>query len=208
MHHSERFWDRMAGSFDKEEARDEQRDLKALEKTQGYLRTSDVVLDYGCATGSKTLRLAASVREMHGIDLSSRMIDLARAKAAEQHAMNVEFWQATLFDGRLKPESYDAILAFNLLHLLDDLHAAAHQINTLLKPGGLFISATICRSQRNRLLRWPLALAGTLHLIPPVRLIETAELDQIISSQGFQLVDTERILHSFGVQYFVAARKV
>jgi 2-polyprenyl-3-methyl-5-hydroxy-6-metoxy-1,4-benzoquinol methylase len=52
--------------------------------------------------------------------------------------------QATIFDTRLKEETFDVILAFGILHLLKDFPKAIRRINELLKPGGWFISSTAC----------------------------------------------------------------
>ena len=48
---SEKFWDRMAKSYDKEERSDEHIILKIIEKTRTFLASSNTILDYGCGTG-------------------------------------------------------------------------------------------------------------------------------------------------------------
>ena len=52
MDKSEKFWDKAANTYDQEENKDEQTHIKIIEKTKKYLKMSDIVLDYGCATGT------------------------------------------------------------------------------------------------------------------------------------------------------------
>ena len=71
----------MAKQFDKRAKHFEQ---PPVEKTKQYLNVSDIVLDYGCATGTITNEIADNVKEIQGIDISSKMIDATRRKAGER----------------------------------------------------------------------------------------------------------------------------
>jgi len=101
-------------------------------------------LDFGCATGIKTLELAGDVREIQGIDISPKMVAAAKRNAVKREVQNVNFAQATIFERRFEEEAFDVILAFGILHLLKNLPQALQRINELLKPGGWFISSTAC----------------------------------------------------------------
>ncbi|NEW06798.1 methyltransferase domain-containing protein [Paenibacillus sp. SYP-B3998] len=57
---------------------------------------------------------------------------------------NINYAHSTIFDERYKKGSFDVILVFHVLHLLEDEHIVLQRINELLKPGGLLISATPC----------------------------------------------------------------
>src|SRR4030042_2711829 len=117
----EKVFDRSAKTYDKTEEVDfKQYTIKTLENTKKYLNKNDIVLDYGCATGMKALELAGHVKNIYSIDISSKMIEAAKRKAAERNIGNVDFIHTTLFDEKFKKESFDAILAFNILHLLED----------------------------------------------------------------------------------------
>jgi ubiquinone/menaquinone biosynthesis C-methylase UbiE len=64
---------------------------KTLECTRKHLPASDVVLEVGCGTGSNALVLAPSAKQITATDTSSRMIEIAKEKAAAHKVENVRF---------------------------------------------------------------------------------------------------------------------
>ena len=148
MNKSEKFWDKQASSFDPQGGDYGETFYKSLELTKKHLRTDAVVLDYGCGTGTMAIEIAHLVHSVDGIDISSKMLDVAKRKVNEQTIENVRFTQADIFDMHYQPHSFDVVLAFNILHLLEDVPTAIDTINNLLKAGGLFISATACLGEK------------------------------------------------------------
>ena len=144
MNKTEKFWDKVSNKFDKRSQKIDQTEIKTLENTKKYLNVNDIVLDYGCAIGTMAIEIADNVKKIHGIDISPKMIDAAKRKAAERKIENIHFAQSTIFDERYKRESFDVILAFNILHFLEDTQKVMTRINELLKPKGLIISVTPC----------------------------------------------------------------
>ena len=127
------------------------------------------------------MEIAHCVREIKGMDISSKMIALAKQRAGAHGIENVVFSQATLFDPRCLPESYDVILAFNILHLLEDTPGILQRLHALLKPGGLLLSATACGGEKTftnfiqTLLLWPLMKMG---VIPYIRFFTAPEFEK------------------------------
>ena len=76
------------------------------EKLKKYLQGSDIVLDFGCGTGTIALKFADTVKAIHGIDTAGKMIEAAQRKAVECKIENVDFAQSTIFDERLQSESF------------------------------------------------------------------------------------------------------
>jgi 2-polyprenyl-3-methyl-5-hydroxy-6-metoxy-1,4-benzoquinol methylase len=212
MINAEKIFDLSANTYDKtEEKRFEPIHLKTLENTKKYLNDSDIVLDYGCATGTKALELAGHVQKIHGIDISSKMIEAAKRKAVERNIENVDFAQTTLFDERYKTESFDAILAFNILHLLEDHQHAMQRITELLKPGGLFITVTTCLAEKKSFLTnfqfFPFRLLGKTRLLPSIKRFKFSELEDLIGNGSLQIIETEKLFHDMSF-YFIAAKKI
>ncbi len=208
---SETMWDRLAKNWDTPGVSLGEDDLRVIEKTKRYLRPGDTVLDYGCATGSIALEIAKTATAVRGIDLSSKMIEIARRKAVGQKMENIEFAQATIFDESLNKESFDLILAFSLLHLLENPPQAIKRIHQLLKPGGLFIAATPCLGGNgfvSLLIRIPVFLLSKIGILPPVQFFSVPELETTIANEKFQIVEKESLSAQPVVEYFMAARKV
>ena len=199
------FWDWIAKWYDKRARVDE--DLtKAVERVGKYLAADDSVLDYGCGTGVVTFKIAADVKEVRGIDASAGMIDLAKAKASECDIANVRFEQKTIFDEGLERESYDVILAFNIMHLLEDARAALQRASELLKPGGLLISEMPCIGEAGVVLRTLLPLIGKILGITYLRTFRISEVNDLMRDGGFQILESEAPGGRIRI-FFVVARK-
>lgn len=205
MNKSEKFWDRMAKYLDRVERKDEATNIKIIEKTRKYLKINDTVLDYGCGTGTAAIEIGGSVTTVNGIDISSKMIEAAKGKTGERKVKNIDFVQATIFDAKLQKGSFDVILCFYLLHLVDDKPKVMQRINELLKSGGVMISATPCiKGTFLGVLLSPLSKIG---LIPQITSFKISELEDLMTEGNLEIVETE-CLHKSGPQYFVVAKKI
>ena len=82
MHHSAKFWDKIAERYSKQPIADEAAYQKKLKVTQEYFQPDLEVLEFGCGTGSTAIIHAPYVKHIRAIDISSNMIDIAQDKAA------------------------------------------------------------------------------------------------------------------------------
>ena len=72
MSKSKKFWDKASKNYDKTEERFEYIHQKSRENTKKHLESSNVVLDYGCGTGTTACEIANDVKEIYAIDISSK----------------------------------------------------------------------------------------------------------------------------------------
>jgi 2-polyprenyl-3-methyl-5-hydroxy-6-metoxy-1,4-benzoquinol methylase len=184
------FWDKRADKYSKRPVKDQANYIRTLDCTRKHLSPSDEVLEVGCGTGTTALLLAPSVKHVTASDISSRMIRIAREKAVAQEVENVRFDHATLFDETQEKGSFDAVMGFNFLHLLEDIPGAVRRINELLKPRGLFISKTVCLAEQTRLWSALLAVMKPLGFAPYVKCLKVAELEDMITSANFEIIET------------------
>lgn len=212
MNKSKKFWDSASKNYDKTEERFEYIHNKSRENTKKYLHSSNIVLDYGCGTGTTTCELADLVKEIHAIDISPKMIEIAKEKAGARQIENVNFLATDIFDARLKKESFDTILAFNVLHTIPDPEVIIKRIDELLKSDGIFISITPClRDKMSLLVNIQIQFVRFLckiGVIPiPIRRLKSTELDVLIANGNFQTIYTEKIYKGASSFYAVAKKK-
>jgi len=207
MHKSEKFWDRFVNNYDKKTTELGKTHIKTVEKIKEYINDSNIVLDFGCAAGAITNDIADNAKEIHGIDISSKMIQVAKRKAEERDIEKVNFVQSTIFDKKFKRESFDVILAFNVLHLLEDTQMVLQRINELLKSGGLIISSTACLGEKKTFLTNLLFLLTKIRLVPHINFYKISEIEGSIANGNFQIIETENKFQGT-YSYFIVAKKI
>ena len=200
------FWDNMAKSYDNNINKHDLAYQKTLNTLASLLTESDVVLDFACATGEQSLDVAPYVQRVHGIDFSSKMIAVANQKAGDRQVSNINFDAIDVFDDRLISQSYTAIIAFNIFHLLDDPSKALARLNDLLPSGGLLISQTPCLGEIGWLFRNVLGFAGKLGLAPKIHNFTYTELTALVSSNQFEIIDSQIWDEDHAVRWIVARK--
>ncbi len=136
------------------------------------------------------------------------MIEIAQRKAAESGVDNIRFLQATIFDPRLETGSYDAVLAWGILHLVDDREQVVNRIYELLKPEGLVVSATECMAEKKTNITSLLSFLMKIGIFPiSLKFFTVVELEESFTSAGFQVVEKE-IMGDNPVSCFIAAGKM
>ncbi len=209
MQNAAQFWDNAAEKYARSPIADEKAYRNTLERTRSYLSKDDTILEVGCGTGSTALLLADDVREITASDISGNMIRIAMAKARDQAVSNVTFIKADILDETFQGGPYDAVLAHNIIHLLEDIPAALGRLNKLLKPGGIFISKTVCTpgagaSWKLRLIKLILPLMQMVGKAPYVNFMEIETLERIIGDHGFSIIEAGS--YSSPSRYIVARK--
>lgn len=199
------FWDRIAEKYASSPIKNMAAYEKTMDRTRAYLSTDQEVLEVGCGTGSTALLLAPNVKHITATDISRRMIEIGEAKARDQQAANVTFRQAALPDESPAPESFDAILCYNTLHLVTDLPAVLRSLRSALKPGGVFISKTVCLAEQTRLWAIPIYLMRLIGKAPYVRMLTFDAVEKAIAADGFEIIETG--VYPAPFSRFVVARK-
>ena len=202
------FWDGIAEKYAKQPVANPDAFEAKIAITKSRMKPTDVVLDIGCGTGSLALRLAGSAAQVHGLDLSSEMIRIANGKAQAQDVDNVTFHTGPFDDTfrTFEAESLDGICAYNVLHLVDDRSAALEQIFRLLRPGGFFISSTVCLGE-SRIPYGP--LIGAMRLVgkaPMVKIFDKDTLEDEIRQSGFVEISQPDVGAKSDIAFIVAKK--
>jgi ubiquinone/menaquinone biosynthesis C-methylase UbiE len=202
------FWDRIAEKYAAQPVADPAAFDRKIAITKSRMRPEHEVLDVGCGTGSLALRLAPFARHVHGLDVSSEMMRIARGKVEAAGIANVTF-HVGAFDERfaaIAPGTLDGLCAYSILHLVPDRRAALARMFALLKPGGFFVSSTVCLGES-----WvPYApLIGVMRFFgraPRVSSFSKAELGADMRAAGFVDVESPDVGAKSDIAFFVATK--
>jgi arsenite methyltransferase len=104
-----------------------------------HLRPGEVVVDLGSGGGLDVFLAAKMVEPTGraiGIDMTTAMIERARANAQAGGYTNVEFYQSTIDQIPLPDASVDCVISNCVLNLAPDKPAVFREIARILRPGG------------------------------------------------------------------------
>lgn len=178
---------------------------KKLEVTREYFRPEMEVLELGCGTGSTAILHAPYVKHIHAVDYSSKMVEIAKRKAAEQNLSNVTFEQGSVEGLQIPDNRYDVVLALSLLHLLDDWEGAVVKISRMLRGGGIFVTNSACLAPKMWCFKYIAPIGKALGLMPMVNVFTKQDLLDGLTSAGFDIDYVWQPEKSLSV--FVVAKK-
>ena len=202
-----KFWNALSSRYDKQVITKYSKAYrKTIDKTDSYLNNTDSVLDFACGTGITTVELATKVKEVYAIDIAQDMIDIARNKVETNNIPNVSFGVCGIMDDTIKDDSFDVVLAFNILYFLDNIDEVLKRISSLLKNKGLFISVTDCLGEDKTAFNLLQSLLSKLGIVPNIKRYKMKELEYVIKQAGFSIVETDN-LYTNPPNYFVVAQK-
>lgn len=202
---SAKFWDKVADRYSKKSVGDEAAYQEKLRITRAYLRPDMAVLEFGCGTGSTAIVHAPHVGHILATDISSRMIEIATERAAAANIENVTFAVSSIEELRLADASLDVVMGLNILHLLEDRQKAIEKARKLLRPGGLFVSSTICLADTMRFFKYVAPIGRFFGVMPYVDSFTKAELEDGLTRAGFA-IDYQSCLGK-DKAVFIVARK-
>ena len=185
-----KFWDNIAESYAAQPIKDVRAYERTMDRTRAYLSKEDRVLEVGCGTGTTAVLLAPCVAHITASDISERMLAIGRARAREAGADNVDFRCLALPNSQLETGAFGVVLAFNALHLVDQLADVLGNLHRALSPGGLLISKTVCMAEQTRLWAIPLFILRMIGKAPRVKLLGFSCLEDAIRGAGFEILET------------------
>ncbi|NJL08790.1 MAG: class I SAM-dependent methyltransferase [Methylacidiphilales bacterium] len=197
-----RFWNRIADRYAARPIKDPAAFEAMLADAASRFSPTDRVLEIGCGTGSTAIRLAPQVAEWTATDFSPRMLHIARAKPAPENLRFVLADAGSAFDGG----PFDAVCAFQVLHLVEDLPGTLARIYAHLPPGGLLIAKTWCFADMGLKLRSLFLVLRLLGIFPSANALTKTALRQTIRDAGFKIVD-ERVFGTNPHGPYIVARK-
>jgi len=173
------------------------------------LHPGEVVLDLGSGAGADVLISARRVSpggRAIGLDMTTEMLDLARANAAGAGVTNVEFIQGYLEAIPLPDASVDVVISNCVINLAADKHVVLREAARVLRPGGRFAVSDVIAdpgmdaATRSDAEQWTGCIAGAL---------TAADYRAALANAGFtdiEIDETHRV-HSHAASAIIRARR-
>jgi SAM-dependent methyltransferase len=105
----------------------------------GRVAPGEIVLDLGCGAGTDLLiaaQMAGPEGHVIGVDMTSRMLDRARASASAMGLENVELHESLIESLPVESASVDIVISNGVIDLVPDKEAVFDEIDRVLRPGG------------------------------------------------------------------------
>jgi len=135
------FWDKIAGVYDIFERAYNRKCYDSTgERVAQEIDSGDVVLECACGTGSISKPVAKKCRKLLATDMSVNMMKRARKNCAE--CRNIVFKKSNIMSIKAKSETFDKVVAGNVIHLLDEPYKAVDELLRVCKKDGKVIIPT------------------------------------------------------------------
>lgn len=135
------FWDNVAWIYDVFANVVNRKADKALcAAVEELISPSDDVLECACGTGLLTGVIAPCCKSLTATDFSAKMLKRAEKKYGKYG--NIRFEQANILKLSYSDESFDTVIAANVIHLLDEPYQALHELERVCKFDGIIIVPT------------------------------------------------------------------
>ena len=179
------------------------------------------IADVGCGGGLLCEPLARLGANVTGVDPSEKNIACASLHA-EQMALDINFQQSTVEDIAASGAQFDAVLAMEVLEHVADIPSFMEACSAILKPGGIFIGATLNRTLKSLalakvgveyILRWlPVGTHDWDKFITPAELTRALRdaglpLDQIQGATYNPINGVWQLSEDTDINYMVVAQK-
>lgn len=146
------------------------------------IHKNHTLLDVGAGSGFFTIPMAVrTMGNVYAMDPDKRMLNVIEAKAYEKGLHNIEPLQETIENLSLQNDSIDFVMASLILHEVRSLTTALSKIFEVLSVGGHLLCLEYEKDD--------LIVEG-----PPMSIrIQSAELEKILLTTGFEIVKKRKI---------------
>ena len=135
------FWDSVAGVYDIfANIINKKTHTGLCSKVGELIQETDEVLECACGTGLLSGIIAKRCKSLVATDFSLKMLK----KASKKHRgyNNIEFKEGNILQIEYPDDSFDVVVAANVIHLLDEPYKALEELNRVCRKGGKIIIPT------------------------------------------------------------------
>lgn len=135
------FWNRISGIYDfVENTFNGKANRDITQYVANLIDSNDVVLECGCGTGMFSIEIAKRCKSITATDFAEKMLHQAQKKCKDCN--NISFAKADITKLEYADESFDKVVAGNVIHLVDSPEKAMGELIRVCKTGGKVIIPT------------------------------------------------------------------
>ena len=143
------FWDKVSGLYDLFETVYNGKVYRELGKRVAEeIRQNDIVLECACGTGVISQYIAPKCKQLIATDFSKGMLKQTAKKC--RNYTNIEIRYADMTHLKCRDNSFDKVIAGNVIHLLEEPYIAIKELERVCKVGGKIIIPTYITKSTNK----------------------------------------------------------
>jgi len=188
------FWDFISGRYDRiiDPTYNRLKEVCVSSIPAGYS-----VLEIGCGTGLITREIALKAGHVTGIDVSKRMLDMARSNLEASGSKNVELILADAYSLPFGRDSFQIVICCNVLHIVKEPEMILREAARVLSPGGRLVAITYLHGERTRIRQaFELKVMRFMHFIgklPYLSRYRREDLKKFFENNGFEIIEESLI---------------
>lgn len=141
------FWDKIACLYDLAEFTNKSVNDQMAKTVENEIPQGALVLDCAAGTGALSMAAAKNAKHVTCTDMSKEMLIESMKKARRLGIYNISFAKRDMTALKDPDNRYDAVIAGNVIHLLDDPQKAFSELIRVTKPGGKIIIPTYLQAE-------------------------------------------------------------
>lgn len=135
------FWDKVSGFYDLFETAYNGKVYRGLgERAAEEIGQNDIVLECACGTGAISKYIAPKCKQLIATDFSEGMLKQTSKNCRKYN--NIKIKRADMTQLKCRDNRFDKVVAGNVIHLLEEPHAAIKELERVCKVGGKIIVPT------------------------------------------------------------------
>lgn len=116
------------------------------QEIKNHVNENDVVLECACGTGLLTYPLAEKCKKIFATDFSEGM--LRQCKKKTKKFQNIIFEKQSILELPYDDDSFDLVVAANVIHLLDQPEKALSEMKRVCKKNGKIVIPTYVNNEK------------------------------------------------------------
>ncbi len=141
---NKKFWQKVSGAYGPFMKKNNRMYEEICENMYSDLNTDMNVLELACGTGQLSFRVSEAVNTLEATDFSENMI---KEVLKNKIPGNLHFSVQDATNLPYGPETFDAVVIANALHIMPCPEKALEEIKRVLKPEGLLFAPTFVQAE-------------------------------------------------------------